>query len=116
MMYAAIPISDILNDVIGQNTASSAKEPKKAEVFVVSQNQPNPFRGTSDVIIYLRSNSTMTLTVTDMLGNVVNQGDLGVMSAGNHTVTIDANGLSSGMYFYTLTTEDHSITKRMQVN
>lgn len=117
MRYVAVPTSDILNDVLGNRVrTASVEDGQKAEVFVVSQNQPNPFRGTSDVIIYLRSNSTMTLTVTDMLGNVVNQGDLGVMSAGNHTVTIDANGLSSGMYFYTLTTEDHSITKRMQVN
>jgi hypothetical protein len=65
--------------------------------------------------VYLRSNSSVTLTVTDILGNVVNQGNLGVMSAGNHTVTLDANGLTSGMYFYTLTTEDHSVTKKMQV-
>jgi hypothetical protein len=116
MMYAAIPISDILNDVIGQNTASSAKEPKKAEVFVVSQNQPNPFTETSDVIIYLREGGALSLTVTDILGNVINQGDLGLLGAGNHTISIDAKGLTSGVYFYTLSTKDHSVTKKMQVN
>jgi hypothetical protein len=116
MKYVAIPITDILSDILGQDVITGVEDDKTAEVFVVSQNQPNPFRGTSDVIVYLRSNSNVTLTVTDILGNVVNQGDLGVLSGGNHTITLDANGLTSGMYFYTLTTEDHSVTKKMQVN
>ena len=110
-----MPVTDILNDVLGTDVLTSVEDGKTAEVFVVSQNQPNPFSSTSDVIIYMRSNSNVTLTVTDMLGKVVNQGDLGVMSAGNHTVTLDANGLNSGMYFYTISSDDHSITKRMQV-
>ena len=113
--YAAIPVTDIINDVIGQNTLSTKDVEKAANVFVVGQNQPNPFSGTSDVLVYLRAASNVTLTVTDVLGNVVNQGDLGVFGAGNHTVSIDANGLTSGMYFYTLSTKDHSITKKMQV-
>ena len=116
MKYVAVPTADILANVLGNRVrTASVLDAQKAEVFVISQNQPNPFRGTSDVIVYLRSNSSVTLTVTDILGNVVNQGNLGVMSAGNHTVTLDANGLTSGMYFYTLTTEDHSVTKKMQV-
>ncbi|PCJ67631.1 MAG: hypothetical protein COA58_00405 [Bacteroidetes bacterium] len=113
--YAAIPVVDILGDVIGQNTAGTNDLEKTANVFVVSQNQPNPFTGTAEVLIYLRASSNLNLTVTDILGNVLNQGDLGVMGAGNHTVTIDANGLTNGIYFYTLSTKDHSITKKMQV-
>lgn len=113
--YAAIPVSDILNDVIGQNLVSVNEQTKDAEVFVVSQNQPNPFNGSSDVIIYLRDASPLTLTVTDILGNVINQGDLGMMNAGNHTVNIDGSELSSGIYFYTISSEFNSITKKMQV-
>jgi hypothetical protein len=116
IMYAAVPLTDILNDVLGQNTVSTPQINKKAEVFVVGQNQPNPFTETSDVIIYLRESGALNLTVTDVLGNVVNEGDLGVLGAGNHTISIDANGLTSGVYFYTLSTKDHSVTKKMQVN
>jgi hypothetical protein len=114
--YAALPITDILGDVIGQNLAGAEDLEKSAEVFVVSQNQPNPFSGSTEAIIYLRSGSDVNLTVTDILGNVLNQGNLGVMGAGNHTITIDGNGLTTGMYFYTISTEDHSVTKKMQVN
>lgn len=115
IQYAAIPTAEILSNAIGQNTLGENKVEKDAKVFVVSQNQPNPFYGTSEVIIYLQSGSKVSLTVTDMFGKVVNQGDLGVLSAGNHQITLDANGLTSGMYFYTLSTEDHSVTKKMQV-
>eukprot|EP00918_Siedleckia_nematoides_P078684 GHVU01172224.1.p1 GENE.GHVU01172224.1~~GHVU01172224.1.p1 ORF type:complete len:654 (+),score=26.66 GHVU01172224.1:353-2314(+) len=116
MMYAAIPVSDILNDVLGNDVITSVDQLKKdAEVFVVSQNQPNPFSGSSEVIIYLRDASPLTLTVTDMLGNVLNTGDLGTMNAGNHSINIDATNLSSGMYFYTISSEYNSVTKRMQV-
>ncbi|MDB9881585.1 T9SS type A sorting domain-containing protein [Bacteroidia bacterium] len=115
MHYAAVPVTDILNNVIGQNLIGVDEIGKSAEVFVVSQNQPNPFNGTAEAVIYLRSGSKVSLTVTDVLGNVVNQGSLGMLGAGNHNITLDANGLTSGMYFYTLSTRDHRVTKKMQV-
>ena len=116
MKYAAIPVTDIINNVIGNDVRTAGVDDvKSAEVFVVSQNQPNPFNGTSEVLVYLRTGSQVTITITDILGNVLNHGDLGVMNAGNHKLTIDGNGLSSGMYFYTIATQDHQVTKRMQV-
>ncbi len=116
MKYAAIPTADILANVIGNDVrTASVQENNMNEVFVVSQNQPNPFDGTSQVIIYLSSGSPVTLTISDILGNVLNQGDLGVMNAGNHTLSIDGNGLTSGIYFYTIATDNHQVTKKMQV-
>jgi len=116
MNYAAVPVTDIINDVLGNDVKTSVNDlDRDAEVFVVSQNQPNPFNGTSEVIIYLRDASPLTLTVTDMLGNVLNTGDLGTLGRGNHTVTIDGSNLSAGMYFYTISSNQNSVTKRMQV-
>jgi hypothetical protein len=86
MNYAAVPVTDIINEVLGTDVITSVGDvTRDAEVFVVSQNQPNPFNGSSEVIIYLRDASPLTLTVTDILGNVLNTGDLGVMNRGNHT-------------------------------
>ena len=116
MKYAAVPVADIIGNVIGNDvrTARVGSE-LSSDVFVVSQNSPNPFTGTSQVLVYLRSGSEVTLTVTDVLGNVLNHANLGIMTAGNHKLTIDGNGLTCGMYFYTIATEDHKVTKRMQV-
>ncbi len=113
--YAAVPVAAILNNEIGQNTLGEEKITKKAEVFLVSQNQPNPFFGSTEVLVYLQSGAPMNLTVTDVMGKVVNQGSLGVLPAGNNVISIDGNGLQAGIYFYTLSTPDHSITKKMQV-
>ena len=113
--YMAIPTSAILNNSIGEHTLGEEKITKKAEVFVVSQNQPNPFFGSTDVVVYLQSGAETTLTVTDLMGKLVNQGSLGVLPAGNSRVSIDGNGLQPGLYFYTLSTPEHSITKKMQV-
>lgn len=113
--YAAVPTSAILNNEIGQNTLGEEKITKKAEVFVVSQNQPNPFFGSTDVVVYLQSGAETTLTVTDLMGKVINQGSLGILPAGNSRVSIDGNGLQPGLYFYTLSTPEHSVTKKMQV-
>ena len=116
MNYAAVPVTVIINDVFGTDVITSVGDvTRDAEVFVVSQNQPNPFNGSSEVIIYLRDASPLTLTVTDILGNVLNTGELGVMNRGNHTVTIDSASLSAGMYFYTISGKQNSVTKRMQV-
>ncbi|MBR9859710.1 T9SS type A sorting domain-containing protein [bacterium] len=112
--YAAVPVADILDNSIGQITAS-VDNTKTAKVFVVSQNYPNPFENNTEVTIYLRAGSDIQLTVTDMTGKVVNSGDLGFMNAGNHNVTIDASTLSPGMYFYTITSGNNSVTRKMQV-
>jgi hypothetical protein len=117
IVYAAIPISDILNESIGQIPAGfePITRDQAAKVFVVSQNFPNPFENNTEVIIYLRAGSDISITVTDMMGNVINQGSLGFMNAGNHTLNIDADGLSAGMYFYTISSGNNSVTKKMQV-
>jgi hypothetical protein len=39
----------------------------------------------------------------------------GQKSAGYHTVELNANGLSSGIYFYTITTSDYSKTMKMML-
>jgi hypothetical protein len=115
IMYGAIPTDDILNDVIGQHGAGVDEVEGGAKVLVVGQNQPNPFTNLSTVTVYLQSGSETTLTVMDVLGNVVNEGSLGVLGAGTHAISLDGSSLSSGIYYYTISTKDHSVTKKMQV-
>ena len=51
MKYAAIPVADIINNVIGNDVRTAGvNDVKSAEVFVISQNQPNPFNGTSSEV------------------------------------------------------------------
>lgn len=115
IMYKAIPVADILNNKVLDPTSIKAVtvDPK---IFFVSQNQPNPFNSEANAIIYMRDGSELTLSISDLAGKVISTQNLGYHSAGNHTIAISADGLSSGLYLYTLTNKNYSITKKMQVN
>lgn len=113
--YAAIPTSDIMAGNLGANNLSAPSRDLDAKVFVVSQNYPNPFAGMTTVTIYMRSGSDLDLTVTDILGKEVMNKELGYKTAGNHQIVIDGSQLNPGIYFYTLTSGDHKVTRKMKV-
>lgn len=113
--YAAIPVQDLMDSVLGQNTLAINPMVKESKVFVVSQNQPNPFSDMTNVVIYMRAGSDLTCTVTDATGKVVSTQALGYKAAGNHDISIDGTSLTSGVYFYTLSSKDSEVTKKMQV-
>lgn len=113
--YAAIPVQDLMDGRLGQNDLSVDKTQKDAKVFVVAQNQPNPFSQETNVMIYMRSGSELSYTITDATGKIVDTRNLGYKNAGNHDITISGNDLTTGVYFYTLTTKDSEVTKKMQV-
>lgn len=115
ILYAAIPVSKIIGDSIGQGPGVGIFEPKSAEVFTVSQNYPNPFDNETSVIIYLTEPSALTLTVTDMTGREVRNWNLGEFVTGNHEIVIDGEGLSAGIYTYTISTGTHSAGNKMVV-
>ncbi len=81
--------------------------------FVLSQNYPNPFNPTTKIQYQVPKSSYVTLriynTVGEEIATVVNQ----EQTAGVYEVTFNPYGLSSGLYFYTLTSNGQSITKKM---
>jgi hypothetical protein len=115
IMYAAIPTSDILNNVIGRNLLSDNKVNKTPQVFVVNQNYPNPFDKQTSVLIYLRADSDVEVTVKNALGQTVNAFAVNNLMAGNHEIVIDGSSLSEGIYYYTIETGANSVTRKMQV-
>lgn len=117
IMYAAIPVSKILDGSIGKlfNLSTEQFDANK-EVFVVSQNFPNPFSNTSEVLIWLTNSSEVSIEITNISGQVISTQSYGELGAGNQMLTIDGNGLATGVYFYTVKTPTHSITKKMTIN
>lgn len=115
IMYRAIPIADILQNKIG-DVAAVKNVNVDPKIFFVSQNHPNPFNSETIANIYLRDGSELNLTISDIAGKVVKNQNLGYYSAGNSSVSINAEGLKAGIYFYTLSNSNYSITQKMQVN
>jgi hypothetical protein len=82
-------------------------------VYSLSQNYPNPFNPTTNIKFSIPNAGLVSLVVYDITGSVVatiiNQN----MNAGVFTADFDASSLSSGVYFYKLTSGSFAETKKM---
>lgn len=70
--------------------------------FDLGTNYPNPFGKRTTIAFSTAASGPVTLAVYDLLGRRVASLVDGVMAAGNHTASLDAAGLASGMYVYRL--------------
>lgn len=81
--------------------------------FYLYQNYPNPFNPTTEIKFDISNNTMVNLSIYDMLGRrlqtLVNE----YKSSGSYKINFNANNLSSGIYFYTLKTDEKMFTKKM---
>jgi len=82
--------------------------------YDVSQNYPNPFNSTTQVNITLKKHVALTLSVTSIIGQKVFEVSKDA-SPGLNTITIDAENLNKGIYFYTVKAGTETVTKKMLV-
>lgn len=73
-----------------------------AENFSLAQNYPNPFNPSTKINFSVPERSFVTLKVYDMLGKEVMQIVSGNYSTGTYAVDMNAKGLSSGIYIYSI--------------
>ena len=85
------------------------------ERYILDQNYPNPFNLETQISFGLPEGKHVELTVYNILGQVVETLVDSDMQAGQHTVKWSGQNFSSGIYFYTLTTEDFVKTRKMLV-
>ncbi|MCB0476531.1 MAG: T9SS type A sorting domain-containing protein [Crocinitomicaceae bacterium] len=85
------------------------------KISSLDQNIPNPFDQNTRINFNLKSNEPCTFTIRDLAGKVVKEMELGIQSAGQNQIQLDANEFSEGVYFYTLTAGGESLTKKMVV-
>ncbi len=102
----------------------------KPILYSLEQNYPNPFNPTTTIKYTIpfakrdlsRSNESeqkatlqVTLKVYNILGSEIAILVDNEQSAGNYSVVFDANGLTSGVYFYKLQTGSFVETKKMTI-
>lgn len=66
------------------------------------QNYPNPFNPSTNIPFQLDKSAKVNLSVFNMLGQIVATIVNDAFPAGNYSLTWDATGLASGVYFYRL--------------
>lgn len=81
--------------------------------FKLSQNYPNPFNPSTTINFTLTKAGDVRLEVFDVNGKFVKNLVNGYMNAGERELTFDASDLSSGTYFYKITANGYSETKKM---
>lgn len=83
--------------------------------FALSQNYPNPFNPSTTIAWALPKAAHVTISVFNVLGQmVVTLVDMD-MDAGNHSINWDASATASGLYFYRIQADDFSETKKMMM-
>jgi hypothetical protein len=103
IVYVSVPVTDLVS---GINTASSP-----TQSFSVSQNYPNPFKGSSSFEIELDKSATTTLEIHNIYGQLIQQEQLGKLQPGKHIINIDGRNLSAGMYYYTINVNGEKVSK-----
>ncbi len=81
--------------------------------FDLSQNYPNPFNPSTTLKVSLTQSGAMSLTICNVLGQVVQVVDQGRKAAGVYTYDVNLDRFATGVYFYTLRQGTNSITKKM---
>ncbi len=81
--------------------------------FALGQNYPNPFNPSTNISFDLPRSGQIKLEVFNLLGQAVRTLAEGRLSAGTHQMTFNSDNLPSGIYFYRLTHEGGSVTRKM---
>lgn len=105
------PLSKLIaNTMVGIHEHQSA-----VTSFDLKQNYPNPFNPSTKISYTVENLTYVSLKIFDALGKEIVELVGGVQNAGNYSINFDAGryGLTSGVYYYKLSSGTQSITKKM---
>lgn len=118
-------VSNICNEVMSQEIYVTVTmqnifmgvDEDNLNTFTLYANNPNPFESSTNIEFYVPYTTNIKLTVTDALGKEIAVLAQGIFQNGLHKVKFDAQAynLTSGIYYYTLTSASISITKQMVI-
>lgn len=81
--------------------------------FKLEQNYPNPFNPSTKINFSIPKFEFVTLKIYNSIGKEVKTLVSENLNSGNYEYTFSGSELSSGVYFYNITTQDFSETKSM---
>ena len=83
------------------------------EKYYLSQNYPNPFNPETKIDFSIPEKQLISLKIYNVIGEQVAELLNEVRNAGSYSVTFNGTGLPSGIYVYSLKTENLVINKKM---
>jgi len=79
--------------------------------FELKQNYPNPFNSQTNIEFSIREKDYYTLEIFNSLGQKIETVFAGFKTVGIYRINYNANLLSSGVYYYKLSSDEKNITK-----
>lgn len=111
MSEVAQSISKKVSELVGVSHSGT----QMPEGYILSQNYPNPFNPVTHIRFSLPKDCYASLKLYNAIGRVVGIYADGFLKAGSYNAEVDGSGLSGGVYFYSLVTNDFSGTKKMML-
>jgi serine protease AprX len=84
-----------------------------SDVSEMSRNYPNPFNPSTEISLELPQAATVTLDIYNIIGQKLATLVNGHLEAGRHSYVWDGTDYPSGVYFYRLSVDSQSITRKM---
>ena len=91
----------------------SIPEPRTPDRFALEQNYPNPFNPSTEIRFRVPLSGFVSLKVCDVLGREVATLVSEELQPGHYEKIFNANGLSSGVYFYQLKARSFTEAKKL---
>lgn len=85
----------------------------QVKALTLYQNYPNPFNPETTIDYQVAKQGNVSLTIYNALGKKIRNLITGTQDAGKYSISFDASGLSSGIYYYKLTAESFMQTRKM---
>jgi hypothetical protein len=83
--------------------------------FTLLQNYPNPFNPSTTITFSIPTEEFVSLEVFNSLGEKIEDLVNETKPAGNYSVSFDASKLTSGIYFYNISTGNFFQTRKMML-
>jgi hypothetical protein len=83
--------------------------------FTLGQNYPNPFNPSTTIQYEVKKSGLVDVKIYDVVGRLVASPVHKEENTGVHTVRFNATGLSSGVYYYTMSLNGAMQSRKMVV-
>lgn len=105
--------TDYINTIANPVTITGIKE--VAFVSNTTSIYPNPASGNATINVDLKQNNKVTITVLNLVGQVVETLNVGDVNPGKHAYSLDLNKLNSGLYLVNISIGSKVVTQKLNV-
>ena len=103
------------DDFVGYQPTGIETENTQPTEYSLNQNYPNPFNPATTISYSIPQAGNVSLKIFNVLGQEVKSLVNEYQNAGIYKLTFDASALTSGAYFYSLSTDNFLQVKKMML-